>query len=763
MAGFIVVRAANGEDRLERARQFDPDVVVLVPRPPVPSCLGPWRLAATQPGVDGSRSSGAVAPLSGMFQALAGMPAIEPRPPRILLVDDVPSNLLALAAVLEPIGAELVQARSGQEALDLVLQNWFAVILVDVQMPGMDGFETAARIRATKHGRQVPIMFLTAIHRDEHNVLKGYDAGAADYITKPFDVTIVRARVRAFVDLFRQREQQRRERLEIALEFAPALVLIVRVPGYVCEFANASYRRAFEGRDVVGSTLAELGAMTELIGLLDGVALSGNSLALTDFAAQFPSGRASKGERIFNVTLQPLRDNDDRLEAIVVFAVEVTDQVRIRRELEAAREEAVRANHAKDEFLAIVSHELRTPLSSILGWAILGRRRHPPAECDRALEIIERNARTQARLVDDILDLSRIIGGKLRLDLARTDVAAAITGAVDSLRPAADAKGVILSAEIGGLGFAELDADRLQQVVCNLLSNAIKFTSRGGRVELTASCRGPSIVVRVTDTGEGIDPSSIANLFRPFWQGDSSSTRRQGGLGLGLAIVSQIVQAHGGTVTASSEGKGRGTSMVVELPVGFPPEVPTGRTRIRRTMARTEPQLRLDDLKLLVVDDDEDARLLVGEIFTERGACVTCASSAFEAIGELRRGHPDVIISDIAMPGMDGFTLMREIRRLSPDEGGCTPAIALTAHARADDVDRAIDAGFQLHASKPVDPAALARIGRFAGRQVAGRLIAFRGRMTERDRERVRDIGGADPRRRYACGLLPSSPSSLGG
>lgn len=360
-------------------------------------------------------------------------------------------------------------------------------------------------------------------------------------------------------------------------------------------------------------------------------------------------------------------------------------------------------------------------MSSILGWAVLARRKNAPEDTGRAFEIIERNARTQARLVDDILDLSRIIGGKLRLEMTPTDLAAAITGAVDSLRPAASAKGIALSIHVGALGRIYADADRIQQVIWNLLSNAIKFTSHGGRVEVTASRDGSRVVVRVDDTGEGIEPGSIPNLFRPFWQADPSTTRRQGGLGLGLAIVSQIVHAHGGTIGASSGGKGKGTSMVLELPVGSLPEAPTSRTRVSRPVVTRQPGFRLEDLRVLVVDDDEDARLLLGEIFADRGAHVTCASSAFEAIDELRRGHPDIVISDIGMPGMDGFTLMRAIRRLPRDEGGCTPAIALTAHARPDDVDQALAAGFQLHASKPVDPMALLEsVASLAGRPFPG-------------------------------------------
>jgi signal transduction histidine kinase/ActR/RegA family two-component response regulator len=635
----------------------------------------------------------------------------------VLLVDDVSANLLALRAVLAPIGAELVEAESGPEALDLVGREWFAAVLIDVQMPGMDGFETAARIRATERGRDVPILFLTAIHLDERDVRKGYAAGAADYITKPFDPAVVRARVWAFVHLFRQRETLRRERLETALNFAPALVSIVTVPGYVCEFANARYRDAFKGRQVVGTPIAELGATADLIGLLDLVAVSGDTFSLTESTMKLPSGGTANEERIFDCTLQPLSDGRARVEAIVVFAIEVTDRVRSRRELEVARDAAEHAGRVRDDFLSIVSHELRTPLSSILGWAALARQRAAQVDVGRAFEVIERNARTQARLVDDILDVSRIIGGKLRLDIGPTDLGRAIAGAIDTLRPAADAQGLTLSVRMDELGTIEGDADRIQQVVWNLVSNAIKFTSRGGRVDVTASRRDPWAVIQVDDTGEGIEPVILPHLFQPFWQADASTTRRQGGLGLGLAIVSQIVRAHGGTITATSEGKGRGTSMVVELPVGSPAKVLGSRTRISRPAATPVVSVRLDDVRVLVVDDDEDARLLLNEIFAGRGAQVTCASSASEALDEVRRGHPHVVISDIGMQGVDGFALMRTIRRLPREEGGSTPAIALTALARTDDIDRALAAGYQLHASKPVDPMALlASVASLAGR-----------------------------------------------
>ncbi len=490
------------------------------------------------------------------------MDAFDSSAPRVLLVDDTPANLIALVAVLRPIGAELVEARTGPEALDLVARNWFAAILIDVQMPGMDGFETAARIRGTERGREVPILFLTAIHRDEAYAHRGYGLGAADYITKPFDVAVVRARVKAFVDLFRQRERQRRHRLETALTNAPALVSIFRVPDRVCEFANVAVRELFGPQEVVGASAEALGATPEMVALFDRVAATGEPLALNEHVL-----RVGTVERVFNMTLQPLWDDHGHVDAEVFFAIDVTEPVRARASLEQARGRAEHANRVKDEFMAIASHELRTPISSIVGWAANARRKNTSVEVDRALGIIERNARTQARLIDDILDISRIVAGQLRLEIASTDLSAAVRSAVESLRPASEAKAIALATNIGDLGVIDADPDRVQQVIWNVISNAIKFTGEGGRVEVTGARVDDRLVLRVTDSGEGLEPAFLPHLFEPFWQGDTSTTRRHGGLGLGLAIANKIVKAHGGRIVASSEGKGRGTSMAIELPI----------------------------------------------------------------------------------------------------------------------------------------------------------------------------------------------------
>jgi PAS domain S-box-containing protein len=370
------------------------------------------------------------------------------------------------------------------------------------------------------------------------------------------------------------------------------------------------------------------------------------------------------------------------------------------------RREAEVASRAKDEFLATVSHELRTPLNAILGWTLTLRSRKPDPEIDRPLAVIERNARAQTKLIEDVLDVSRIISGKLALNLGPTNAADAIAAAIDTVTPAADAKGVHISSEVEPQSLAiTADAERLQQVVWNLLTNAVKFTPKGGSVAVHGYREGSEICVRVTDTGEGIRPEVLPVVFEPFQQADTSTTRRHGGLGLGLAIVKQLVTAHGGTVSVSSGGAGKGATFVVRLPARS--TIPA----VRASSVLTSPDRalpRLDGLRLLVVDDEDDARVLVGAVLGEQGAEVHLVASASEALAQLSVIRPDVVVSDIAMPQMDGYALIRKIRALPASMGGRTPAVALTAYARSEDAKLAFAAGFQMHVAKPIEPSQLA-------------------------------------------------------
>ncbi len=388
------------------------------------------------------------------------------------------------------------------------------------------------------------------------------------------------------------------------------------------------------------------------------------------------------------------------------------------------RGEAELASQAKDDFLATVSHELRTPLNAILSWAVMLRARNPPESTERGLGIIERNARTQAKLIEDILDISGIISGKLALHLTPTNIAVAVAAAIETVTPAATAKDIAVAAELGEEGLTiAADADRFQQIVWNLLSNAVKFTPKGGRVAVQVRREGSDVFLRVSDNGDGIPSAMLPFIFERFRQADASTTRRYGGLGLGLAIVKQLVNAHGGSVQAESEGEGKGASFTVQLParsvVAAIDRSARASTAADGAGGRDGP--RLDGLRLLVIDDEPDAREVVGEVLRGRGAEVELAASAAEALERFAASRPDVIVSDIGMPGADGYSLIRKIRALPPDAGGRTPAVALTAYARSEDAQRAFVAGFQMHVAKPIEPArlaiAVANVGGLADRR----------------------------------------------
>ena len=400
------------------------------------------------------------------------------------------------------------------------------------------------------------------------------------------------------------------------------------------------------------------------------------------------------------------------------------DNALLYRQAEGARAEAEVANRAKDEFLATLSHELRTPLTAILGWTrIMRREKVDEPTRERGLEVIERNVRAQARLIEDVLDVSRIITGKMQLNVHRVEMRGAIDAAIESVRPAAEAKKIAIVPLVEGAAAIMGDAERLQQVVWNLLSNAIKFTPSGGRIDVCLRSSGHDVELEVADSGKGILPEFLPYVFDRFRQADSSSTRAHGGLGIGLALVRHLVELHGGTVQARSGGEGRGSTFSISLPVAGPAaepgEVgPVPAATVSRASLSGLPTL--DGLRVLVVDDEADARDLLGVILRGRGAVVDVVGSAADALDAIARALPDVMVSDISMPESDGYHLIRELRARGERDGGATPAVALTAYARSQDRERALAAGFQLHLAKPVEPDDLiVAVAELAGRTAA--------------------------------------------
>jgi len=411
-----------------------------------------------------------------------------------------------------------------------------------------------------------------------------------------------------------------------------------------------------------------------------------------------------------------LRDNEGRVTGAIGILRDMRAYDRVVCALEESRRELQAADQAKDRFLAVVSHELRTPLTAVLGWARMlqgGLLDH--ASAVRALEVIERNTTLLAQLIDDLLDLSRIVSGKLQLDLRPVDPVGVVQAAIEAVRAVADAKHIALKAVVDpSAGPVVGDPKRLQQVVWNLLSNAIKFTPQQGVIELTLDQADGDARITVRDNGPGISPHLLPHIFKPFQQG--TDARRHGGLGLGLAIVHQIVGLHGGSVRASSGGDGHGATFVVELPIRRErfedKEIEIEAERVRRSGSEHDTKLELsnlDGVRVLVVEDDPDAREMLTGVLQQAGAEVISVASAAEALDTLHHRRADVLISDIGMPDEDGYALIHRVRALDPKSGGTVPAIALTANARAEDRSHALAAGFQMHLAKPIDPGELTR------------------------------------------------------
>jgi signal transduction histidine kinase len=535
------------------------------------------------------------------------------------------------------------------------------------------------------------------------------------------------------------RERAADARLRLLFDEAPAAIAVLRGPDLVYEFANPLYCRLVGRDDLVGHRGRDVRpdlARQGIWDLLERVFATGEPFFGKEFPATLDRTLGHPADLgYFNFVYQPTRDLEGRVEGVMIFAIEVTEMVLARRAAEeghaertrllaseqAARAEAVKSNQAKDEFLAIVSHELRNPLSVMLGWTrILRSGTLGPEKTTRALEMVERSAVHQSQLIDDLLDVSRIISGKLRLDVKLVSFVDVVRAALDSARPAIDAKQLRLKAVLDSEAVSLMgDATRLQQIVWNLISNATKFTPKGGAIQVVLKRVESAVELSVQDTGSGIDADFLPHVFERFRQANSSATRAHGGLGLGLSIARNLVEMHGGTIEAFSEGQGRGATFVVRLPVAplresAAPDISAARPLPSPMKWECPPDLV--GLRVLVVDDESDARALVAEVLEQCGAEVYTAASAQTALAELERSRPDVLLSDIGMPGEDGFALIRQLRSRSPEGGGFMPAASLTAYASAEDRRRSLLAGFNMHVPKPVEPAELVAVVSSLGR-----------------------------------------------
>jgi len=712
----------------------------------------------------------------------------------ILMVDDSPTNLLALESILRAPDRNLIRASSGEDALRYLLDNDAAVVLLDVYMPGIDGLQTAELIRGREKSRDIPIIFLTANTTGHTHLSRGYSLGAVDYIVKPIEPAILRSKVNVFVELFKKARQIKRqarlleqqneeirsanlERLrmlitlghELAAEHEPNAVLkrfcrsaqriidaeevTVAMLGddeqtprhfFRCD-AKGKIRSKGEIPDVIQKALHRViieRAPVRLDDSNDGLLDEANADLIQSFlGAPIISASTTRGwfYLLNRRGADEFSESDEKLAATfanhlavayenaTLYAelqnqtTELRMEMAVRKQAEeerarllireqAAREEAEAANRNKDEFLATLSHELRTPLTAILGWSHLVRtKKLNDGEINRALDTIERNARSQSQLIDDLLDVSRIITGKLSIDRGRVNLAKVIEAALDATRPLAEAK--LITFKNGTADkecFVLGDPTRLQQVFWNLFSNAVKFTPNGGHVNIEATTVHSRISVSVVDTGIGIKPEFVPFIFDRFRQADGSTTREHGGLGLGLAIVRHLVELHGGTVSVESDGIDCGATFTVTIPVAVEdmiletPEIET--TRPQPVELNTLGGRVLDGIKVLVVDDEPDSRDLLMTILTSCGSDVRCSDSAANAMLEFAQWIPDLLVSDIGMPNEDGYTFIRKVRSLESNQARQVPAVALTAYATDEDRSQALSAGFQLHVAKPIEP-----------------------------------------------------------
>ncbi|MBV8909773.1 MAG: response regulator [Gammaproteobacteria bacterium] len=629
-----------------------------------------------------------------MSPALAHQAA--PAATRLLVVDDHEPSRYATSRVLRAAGFEVIEAATGTDALALASENVDLVVL-DVNLPDIDGFQVCRELRGSRATADLPICYLSATFTESEDVVRGMKTGADSYLVHPADPAVLVATVRAllFVRTAQTEKRAADVRFRTLFDLAPngfaildSALRFVDVNPALCE--------------LLGRDREQL-----LMQPLSSVCGAREQTELPELDATLRQGRSWKailavphaaGESIDTEWVVTRDTNSES-------SIAVVSDVTARRRLEAAREhallseqaaraEAERSNQRKDEFLATLSHELRNPLNAILGWTeLLKRNPQLSPEVARGINVIDRNSRLQSQLIADLLDFAGIRFGKMRLEKSTIDPQQALRAAVEVVSPQAEAKGVELQLRsLDQPGTLLADEARLQQVFWNLLTNAIKFTPRGGRVDITTRATEESFEVAVSDTGRGIDADFLPRLFDRFSQQDSGSAKSFSGLGIGLTIVRHLVTMHGGTISVASEGVGRGACFTVRLP----------RADVDVLARAPASERTLMGVRLLVVEDLDDTRALVVRLLSDAGAEVRDASTVQEALDIVAQYRPDVLVSDIGMPGTDGYELIRALRSRGYSAERL-PAVALTAFARTEDRSDALEAGYQIHLTKPLN------------------------------------------------------------
>lgn len=617
---------------------------------------------------------------------------IQPHPQAaVLLVDDSPADLLAFEVVLEDLGQKLVKAKSGEEALGLLEKDDFAVVLLDVQMHGLDGMETARRIRQQERSQHTPIIFLTGYDDGGLTVERAYALGAVDYLVKPLSPTLFRAKVAVFIDLFQKTEQLRlheRDRFRAIIEKSYDALALIDAEGVV-HYASPSTVRilGYTPEEFVGRAVFELAhpddtpRLQELFGNL--LEHPGSSVT-SQYRYQHKDGSWVWLEGTGTNLL-----NEPSVQAIVANYRDITEQKR--------------AAEAKVNFLGVLAHELRNPLSPVLNGLQLLRLSGPSKAAEPTISMMERQMAHIAKLVDNLLEVSRVERGKIRLQCERLDLGRLVRTVVEDHRHQAEQGKMSLTVEIPETPVWVMgDATRLSQVLYNLLDNAIKFTDPGGSisVELQAASEGRQVALQVRDSGIGIEREMVKQLFVPFNQADRSLNRAKGGLGLGLALIKGLTELHGGEVEARSEGLGLGTEFLVRLPLEPEPAAltcpPSG------AAATTKPK------RVLVIEDNRDAADTLQMLLQLLGHEVHVAYTGPDGVQAAIERHPDIIISDIGLPGLDGYGVAREVRH-NPATAGAK-LIAVTGYGDEEARRRAQESGFNYVVTKPAEPAVLMQL-----------------------------------------------------
>jgi PAS domain S-box-containing protein len=636
---------------------------------------------------------------------------------KILVVDDQPANLLSMRAILEPLDQEIIEARSGEEALRQLLSNDVSVILLDIQMPGLDGFEVARLVRGREKERHTPIIFLTAFEDHRFSIAEAYSLGAIDYLMKPIVPTVLVAKVSFFVELYQkaellkqlsaeEREKGRESEARRAAMLETALDSIISIDheSRIVEFNPAAeamfgYRKS----DVLGALMPELIMPPRYHNVhYCGVArfLETGYGPLLGSHMEISALRADGVE--FPIELSIVPHGSGPAPLFTAYVRDITARKKseedlrgaIRREQERA-EQLREADKRKDEFLAMLAHELRNPLAAVANSLQIARTPGIDGEALRwSQEVMERQVSQLTRLIDDLLDVSRFTRGKITLKREVVSLEELVGRAADAARPQFDAKRQKLQIEFSGSGGVWIDADpaRIEQIFGNLLTNASRYTSEGGHVALSVTQEGDEAVVQVKDNGIGISAEMLPHLFDPFAQADSSLDRAHGGLGIGLTLVRSLAELHGGTATAKSDGIGRGSEFIIRLPRA---------QQIADEEVARDPLLDGVPRRILVVDDNHDAAHTLALILSSYGHVTEIASNGSDALSATERFDFEVVLLDIGLPEMDGYEVARRIRQAPKGED--TLLVAITGYGQPNDRLRSREAGFDHHLVKPVE------------------------------------------------------------